>query len=83
MTDQDQHRQGQRQEGMRPLPTVGRAGGLIAVWEWTRREDGMRRGEFGLWVQEQPWSVTEWPLWPYYEKWQPKMLLGHWVPSLS
>ena len=48
MNDQDQNRQAQGQEGMRPLPTVGRSRGLIVVWERTRREEEMRRGEFGL-----------------------------------
>ena len=44
MNDQDQNRQGQRQEGMRPLPTVGRSRELMVVWERTRREEVMRRG---------------------------------------
>ena len=49
MTDQDQNRQGQRQEGMRPLSIVGRARGLITVWEQMQREEEMRlrRGESG------------------------------------
>ena len=37
----NQVRQGQREEGMRPLR---RARELIAVWEWTRREKEMMRG---------------------------------------
>ena len=58
--EQDQNRQGQRQEGMRPLPKVGRARGLIAVWEQTRREEGTRRGElaFGYRNNPGPWQSS-------------------------
>ena len=39
MMDQEQ---GQRQESSRPLPSVGRARGLTAIVEMTRREEEMR-----------------------------------------
>ena len=41
MMDQDQNRQGQRQEGMQLLPTVGRAR-RINHWEHMQREEEMR-----------------------------------------
>ena len=51
--DQDQIRQ--RQEGIRPLPPVGRARGLLAIWEQTRREEEMRIRRRDIWS---PVSVT-------------------------
>ena len=51
--DQDQIRQ--RQESIRPLPSVGRARGLITIWEQTRREEEMRLRRGGIWT---PMSET-------------------------
>ena len=44
-----------RQESIRPLPSVGRARGPIAIWEQARREEemGLRKG--GIWT---PMSET-------------------------
>ena len=53
MTDQDQIRQ--RQGSIIPLPPVGRARELIAVWAQTRREEGMRLRRGGIWT---PMSET-------------------------
>ena len=53
MTDQTQMRQ--RQEGNRPLPSVGRDHGLHAVWQQMSREEEMRLMRRGIWS---PMSMT-------------------------
>ena len=52
-----------RRESIRPLPPVGRARGLLAVWQQTRREAEMRlrRGVFDPQFQL-PQAEVEWQL---------------------